>query len=189
MKTTSSKNINVSYEATPNPQSMKFNLSAKICDENLEFSTPLEAERSPLASKIFGFPWTDGVYLGQTFITITKQEWVDWDILKDPLCQLIKEHIETDQEVLLPEPEKMNEDSENDSEVVKQIKHILNTEIRPFVMMDGGDIVFNRYENNIVYIHMKGACSGCPSSTMTLKNGVEARLIEKIPEIKEVISL
>lgn len=187
----------VFYEATPNPQAMKFIVTKKIADETVSFDDPQKAIRSPLASKIFGFPWASAVMIGPTFVTITKQDWVEWSILADPLSSLIEEHLERNEDVLLSADsnspatrdvanEGVNED---DSEVVKKIKRILNTEVRPAVAMDGGDIAFDRYVDNVVYVHMRGSCAGCPSSTMTLKQGIEVRLKEAIPEIAEVVSI
>ena len=142
--------ITISYENTPNPQSLKFLVNRDIADETADFRDAMSAGRSPLASKIFGFPWTDGVYVGPNYITITKQDWVEWDVLADPLCGLIKEHLESDQPVLLEAQEDSSDD--NDSPVVKKIKEILDREVRPAVALDGGDIVFQRYENMNVFV-------------------------------------
>lgn len=177
----------VRYEQTPNPQSMKFVVNREIADETASFQNAQEAYRSPLASKVFGFPWTDAIYIGKDYITITKQDWVDWDVLADPLTGLIKEHIESGLVVL--NPAAPQEESEEDSPAVKMIKKVLNEEVRPAVALDGGDIVFSKYENQVVYVFMQGSCAGCPSSTMTLKMGVEARLKEAVPEIREVVAL
>lgn len=179
----------IHFEPTPNPKSMKFISSQPISKETLNIEDPLKAGRSPLAQKLFGFPWTQSVFIGKNFITVTKQDWVDWDTIAPPLCDLIKEHIETGQEVLNPEASTPESDSADDSPDVIQIKQIIDSEIRPAVAMDGGDIVFHKYEDNIVYLFMQGACSGCPSSTMTLKMGIEQRLKEVVPEIKEVVSM
>lgn len=204
----------VFYEATPNPQSMKFNITKEISKESIHFTNPLAAGRSPLAQKLFGFPWTQAVFIGTNFVTITKQEWVDWKVLADPLVNLIVEHLERGESVLLSavtppdstidthgheKKDKKNksqsqttisshEHSPGDSPTVKKIKDILNNEVRPAVAQDGGDIVFIRYENNRLYLSLQGACSGCPSSTITLKNGVEVRMKSAIPELIEVIS-
>ena len=178
--------ITVSFEPTPNPQSMKFNFSAPIAEEMAEFNDAGNCRRSPLATKIFGFPWAAGIMIGHDFVTITKQDWVEWDVIAEPLASLLQEHIERGEAVLLPETSVA---ASEDSEQVILIKRILNEEIRPAVAMDGGDIVFHRYEEGVVYVYMRGACSGCPSSMMTLKDGVEARLKAALPEIIEVIAL
>lgn len=180
--------MKVTYEQTPNPSTMKFNFGMKISDHSVEFADVASTEQSPLAAKIFGFPWTASVYLGEDFVTVTKQDWVDWDILASPLAGLLGEHISSGQPVILKLEASLDE-SANDSEVVKQIKRIIANEIRPVVAMDGGDIVFAKYENNILFIQMKGACSGCPSSQATLKDGIEVRMKELLPEIKEVVAV
>lgn len=180
-------NYEVYFETTPNPASMKFIVNATICEEPLDFADAQEADAAPLASKLFGFPWTARVFIGTNFVTVTKQDWVDWETLAEPLAGLIREHLERGEPVIHPREALMFD--ENDSEQVKIIKRIINQEVRPAVAMDGGDIIFHKYENNIVYLYMKGSCSGCPSSTMTLKMGIESRLREALPEIIEVVSM
>lgn len=184
----------VYYEATPNPNSMKFFTGENFASETVFFDDPQKSHRSPLALKLFGFPWASAIMIGPNFVTVTKQDWVEWSVLADPLCQLIEEHLDSDEAVLLEAADDVQSSggdgiNENDPEVVKKIKTILNQEIRPAVAMDGGDILFDRYEDQTLYIHMQGACSGCPSSMITLKQGIEGRLKEAIPEIKEVISI
>jgi Fe-S cluster biogenesis protein NfuA len=178
----------VTFESTPNPATLKFLLQRQVTDESFDCPTAQEAERSPLAAKLFGFPWTSSVYVGQNFITVTKQDWVDWGMLAEPLTGLIQEHMDKGEPVVL-KVAAAPDLSENDSPIVKQIKNLLNVEIRPVVALDGGDIVFNKYEDNILYIHMRGACAGCPSSTATLKEGIEVRMKEAFPEIKEVLAI
>lgn len=188
MTTSNISPITVNYELTPNPSTMKFTVSQKLADEGFECPDVQSADRSPLAAKIFGFPWASSVFIGTDFITVTKQDWVDWEILAHPLSNIIKEHIERGEPVVV-EIIQHNDIDENDSPLVRNIKSTLNREIRPVVAMDGGDIVFNKFENGILAIHMKGACSGCPSSQVTLKEGIEVRLKELYPEIKEVVSV
>lgn len=168
---------------------MKFNLSHKVIETPHDFPSAQEAHSSPLASKLFGFPWTSGVFIGPDFVTVTKQDWVDWDVLAEPLAGLIREHLERGEPVYVEMAPVLNDEDENDSDIVKQIKRVLNAEIRPAVALDGGDIVFGDYKEGILSIHMKGACAGCPSSTATLKQGIEARMQELFPEIKEVVSI
>lgn len=179
----------VSYEITPNPSTMKFLLHTKVAEEGFDCPTAQEAERSPLASKIFGFPWTSAVYVGTDFITVTKQDWVDWELLAQPLSGLIQEHMDRNEPVVVQFVTNHEEYNENDSTLVRNIKSVLNREIRPVVALDGGDIVFNRFEGHTLYIHMKGACSGCPSSSITLKEGIETRMKELFPEIHEVLAV
>lgn len=179
----------VRFEQTPNPQTLKFTVGHSISTQSAEFKSARDTVRSPLAKKIFGFPWCGGVFIGSDFITVTKQDWVDWDVLAEPLAGLIAEHIERSEPVLIAEAQTTEDTISNDTPVVREIKKILNEEIRPAVALDGGDIVFHKYEQNVVYLFMQGACSGCPSSTFTLKEGIEARLRNAIPEIKEVVAV
>jgi Fe-S cluster biogenesis protein NfuA len=180
--------MKVTFEPTPNPSTMKFNFGQKISDASYDFPNVESTERSPLAAKIFGFPWTASVYLGEDFVTVTKQDWVDWEILASPLAGLLGEHLESGQPVLINLEASLDE-SENDSEIVKKIKRALQTEIKPVVALDGGDVVFGKYEDHVLQIHMRGACSGCPSSQATLKDGIEVRMKELFPEIKEVVAV
>lgn len=186
-----SKNpIQIFVEQTPNPSTLKFQVSEVISTELADFANAAEAFRSPLATKLFGFPWTDRVFIGNTFVTVTKQDWVDWDILAEPLSGMIKEHLESGEPVISAGHAAADDDfSETDSPIVRQIKQILNAEIRPAVAMDGGDISFVDYKDQVLSLQMKGSCVGCPSSTATLKQGIEVRMRELLPEIKEVISV
>ncbi len=180
--------MKVTFESTPNPATMKFNFGQKISDASYDFPNVEASERSPLAAKIFGFPWTASVFLGEDFVTITKQDWVEWEILAQPLAGLLNEHVEKGEPILVQLVASLDE-SENDSDIVKQIKRLLQSEIKPVVALDGGDIVFAKYENQILYLKMLGACSGCPSSQATLKDGIEVRMKQAFPEIKEVVAV
>lgn len=187
-----SSKISIIPERTPNPNTMMFKINRILLDEPIEFNNAKEAERSPLASKLFGFPWASGIFIGRDYISITKQDWVEWELLAEPLAGLLKEHFDSDLPLLYDFEEIDNSVGyfdENDSPEVRLIKQVLFEEIRPALAMDGGDISFHKYENNKVYVYMRGACSGCPSATITLKQGIETRLKEALPEIEEVISL
>lgn len=183
--------ITVEHQPTPNPQSLKFVVNKNICDELLEFTDLKKAGRSPLVAKILNFPWVRSVLLGHTFVTITAEEWAEWDGLCNPIGHLIKEHIEQGEEILLPEPKKTTPSlsSEQSSPEAEKIKQIIRDEIQPAVAMDGGFIQFVSYEDKKVYVSLQGACSGCPSASITLKAGIEGRLKQVIPEIEEVIAL
>lgn len=177
--------MKVTFENTPNPATLKFIFSSQITDMQVEYNNVESTDSSPLAAKIFGFPWVSSVYIGHNFMTITKQDWVDWSVIAQPLSGLLSEHVSSGQPVIVAKS--IDPDvNENDSALVKKIKKVLNDEIRPAVAMDGGDVVFSRYEENVLYIQMKGACNGCPSSQATLKNGIEVRMRELIPEINSV---
>lgn len=182
-------NISVTFETTPNPATMKFLLHREVTTTGFDCPTAADTERSPLAAKIFGFPWTSAVYVGPNFITVTKQEWVEWDLLAQPLSGLIQEHLDNNEPIVVEVVEITAEDDSQDTPMVRNIKSVLNREIRPVVALDGGDIVFYKYENQILYIRMKGACSGCPSSSVTLKEGIEVRMKELFPEILEVVAV
>ncbi len=188
---TTTEPIDVFPEPTPNPNSMKFVVNRILVNEAINFTDSRSAERSPLAAKIFGFPWSSGVYIGPDFITITKQDWVDWETLAEPLAGLLREHFESGDPILsdIKPIEDHTDENEDDTAEVKMIKQLIRDEIRPAVAMDGGDIIFHKYENNNVYIYMQGACAGCPSSTLTLKQGIETRMKEVLPQINEVIAL
>lgn len=186
--------VQVIYESTPNPQSMKFIVNQDIAEESLEITDRLQSSRSPLAAKILGFPWAKSVFIGKNFVTITKEEWLKWDSLQDPIADMIAEHIQRGEKVVLEKQAQHNTEkdkncSEEDSPAVQQIKKILDTEIQPAVAMDGGFIEFVSYKNQIVYLSLQGACAGCPSSSYTLKEGIQTRLQQAIPEVKEVVSV
>ncbi len=204
-------NSAVRFEATPNPQTLRFTADSFVAklsgqsftEKPVDFKTAAEAQFSPLAKKLFGFPWAAGVYIGRDFITVTKQDWVDWDVIAEPLAGLIEEHLEsgapvvnarTDGEASSATSGTVDTNDKSvaqvgDSAAVIEIKRVLNEEIRPMVAQDGGDVVFSKYEDNIVYLHMQGSCAGCPSSTATLKHGIETRLQDAVPEIREVVSV
>lgn len=182
-----SEAVRVWAEETPNPQSRKFRVNTKIAEGNHDFPSSEEAGHSPLASKLFGFPWMQAVFIGEDFITITKQEWVDWTILEQPLCGLLKEHIDSKEAIVLDK--KANDEDLNDTDEVKTIKRVLAREIRPQVALDGGDVMFHQFSDGILQIKMLGACNGCPSSSQTLKLGIEVRLKEAVPSIKEVVAV
>lgn len=176
----------VQFEETPNPQTYKFSWGEKITDSSVECKGSETAAQSPLATKIFGFPWAQSVFIGTDFVSIEKQDWVSWEVLATPLANLIEEHLERGEPVVLSK-EALTIESES-SEVVEKIKWVLENEIRPAVAVDGGDVEFVSYEQGFLKIAMKGACSGCPSSQITLKEGIESHLKELFPEIISVDS-
>jgi NFU1 iron-sulfur cluster scaffold homolog, mitochondrial len=182
--------ISVNFEATPNPGTMKFVFSESMgFPDSREFKSSRETDLSPLAAKIFGFPWTSSVFVTPQFVTVTKQDWVDWDILAEPLSDLIREHIVSGEPVLLEATEVEIEEDPNDSELVRNIKRTIASEIKPIVALDGGDVGFVRFEGSKLFIAMKGSCSGCPSASQTLKEGIEVRMKELYPEISEVLAV
>jgi Fe-S cluster biogenesis protein NfuA len=153
-----------------------------------DFARAEGAERSPLASRLFDVDGVKRVFLGGDFVTVTKADEKDWALLKPALLGIIMEHFTTNQPVMLVEGVAAAEagSDEDDDEIVIQIKELLETRVRPAVAQDGGDIVFHSFEDGVVYLHMQGSCSGCPSSTATLKMGIENMLRHYVPEVLEV---
>ena len=181
----------VRAEATPNPATLRFVINRELTTTPTDFKTAQETLPSPLAKKLFGFPWTAGVYIGRDFVTVSKQDWVEWDILAEPLAGLIQEHLESGEVVLRSVEGATGNHAAHadDTDDITLIKRILDEEIRPAVAQDGGDIVFHKFEDGVVYLFMQGACAGCPSSTMTLKMGIETRLKDMVPSVREVVSI
>ena len=181
----------IQTEQTPNPQTLKFLPGRVVMNEGTAFYQNIdETKNSPFARRLFKLDEVEGVFFGSDFITITKSEKSDWQTMKPIVLGSIMEHFNSDEETIKNSIDGKNKESnatnENDSDIVKQIKELLDTRVRPAVAMDGGDIVYQSFEEGIVYLHMQGACSGCPSSTATLKMGIENMLKHYVPEVKEV---
>jgi Fe-S cluster biogenesis protein NfuA len=178
----------IQTEQTPNPATLKFLPGCQVMPSGTANFTSSEAARvSPLAEQLLSLPEVSGVFLGMDFITVTKAGDGDWYLLKPSILAAIMEHFTAGRPVLLADPagSAAPVDGEED-EVVAQIKELLETRVRPAVAQDGGDIIFHDFEDGIVYLHMQGSCSGCPSSTATLKAGIENMLRHYIPEVVEV---
>lgn len=176
----------IQTEATPNPATLKFLPGREVmASGGIDFRTADKAGRSPLAKRLFAVEGVAGVYLGGDFIAVTKTEATDWSQIKTQLLGAIMEHFMTGEPVVLEDKAGPAQTGE-DSDVVRQIKELLDTRVRPAVAQDGGDIVFEGFDKGIVYLHMQGACSGCPSSTATLRHGVQNMLKHYIPEVVEV---
>jgi Fe-S cluster biogenesis protein NfuA len=143
------------------------------------------AGRSPLANRLFGVDGVRGVFLGSDFITVTKDGEADWHAMKPAVLGAMMEHF-TSGEAAISNSDVAAEAEPEDDEVTAQIKELIDTRVRPAVAQDGGDITFQGYREGIVYLHMRGACSGCPSSTATLRHGIENLLRHFIPEVQEV---
>lgn len=183
----------IQTEDTPNPATVKFIPGQQILESGtLDFSNAQEAKRvSPLAARLFHIPSVIRVFLATDFISVTKADDTDWPVLKPMVLAALMEHLSTGQEIIKKAAISQNtstNSNSDDNEITKQIKELLDTRVRPMVAMDGGDIVFDRFEGGIVFLHMQGACAGCPSSTATLKMGIENMLRHYIPEVKEVRS-
>ncbi|MGH1403394.1 MAG: NifU family protein [Alphaproteobacteria bacterium] len=181
----------IQTEDTPNPATVKFLPGQKILEKGtIDFSDASQASKSPVAARLFGIVGVVRVFLGEDFISVTKASDTDWSMLKPMILAALMEHLSTDQLILAPDFELQNSAETSgtveDNEIVVQIKELLDERVRPMVAMDGGDIVFEKFEDGVVYLRMQGACSGCPSSTATLKMGVENMLRHYIPEVVEV---
>jgi Fe-S cluster biogenesis protein NfuA len=177
----------IQTEQTPNPATLKFLPGCTVmASGTANFTDPHGAGRSPLAERLFTLPEVNGVFLGGDFITVTKADDSDWFQLKPAVLAAIMEHFTAGLPVVNGTVETEAVSDAEDDEVVSQIKELLETRVRPAVAQDGGDIIFEDFADGIVYLHMQGSCSGCPSSTATLKAGIENMLRHYIPEVVEV---
>ena len=178
----------IQTEDTPNPETLKFIPGSVILKTGTaDFSSKEFAKDSPLASKLFEIEGVSRVFLANDFISVTKVPQLDWNNLKPLILTAIMEHYSTGLPAINEtEDKKLASSNDEDSETIKQIKDLLETRVRPAVAMDGGDITFCSFESGIVTLQMKGACAGCPSSTATLKMGIENMLRHYIPEVTEV---
>ena len=177
----------IQTEETPNPATMKFLPSRDVMgDGTLDLTDAKAAEASPLAHALFEIEGIKGVFLGRDFITVTKDSAKDWKILKPSILTTIMDHFTNNRPVVTPTGATLAAVGTEDSDVVKQIRELIEMKVRPAVAQDGGDIVFENFDDGIVYLKLKGSCSGCPSSTMTLKAGIENMLKHYIPEVREV---
>ena len=174
----------VQTELTPNPNSLKF-LPGKIVSKNGSFEITKKDETSnELIKNLFSISGVESIYLGKDFISVNKLEKANWDELKHIIVSLINDFYSTGKEYVVEK--NLNEESENLDELEIRIIKILDQKIRPAVAKDGGDIKFKEFRNGIVRVQLQGSCSGCPSSTMTLKQGVQNLLCHYIPEVKQV---
>ncbi|MCC5969443.1 MAG: NifU family protein [Pararhodobacter sp.] len=178
----------IQTESTPNPATLKFLPGQNVLGQGTaDFPNAEDAASSPLARTIFAQDGVTGVFLGSDFITVTKAEAVDWAHVKPAILGAIMEHFQSGRPAIEGEAADAHATQDGpDSEIVEQIKELLDTRVRPAVAQDGGDITFHGFERGVVYLHMKGACAGCPSSTLTLKMGIENLLRHYIPEVTEV---
>jgi Fe-S cluster biogenesis protein NfuA len=179
----------IQTEQTPNPATLKFLPGSTVMERGtLDFADAQAATSSPLAEGLFTVDGVTGVFLGSDFISVTKAEGRDWAVLKPVILGAIMEHFTSGAPMVRAADGSADEavpDGEDD-EIVVQIKELLDTRVRPAVAQDGGDIIFRSFDEGVVYLHMQGACAGCPSSTATLKMGIENLLKHFIPEVKEV---
>ena len=186
----------IETEATPNPATLKFLPGRTVMDAGTrDFATPEDAEASPLAEALFGLGDVTGVFFGRDFISVTAAPGVEWRDLKPDVLSILLDHFSANMPLFragtaagfsVPPESADFGDNPEDAEIVAQIRELIETRIRPAVANDGGDIVYRGFDAGKVYLQMQGACSGCPSSTATLKNGIEQLLKHYVPEVTEV---
>jgi Fe-S cluster biogenesis protein NfuA len=179
----------IQTESTPNPATLKFLPGQTVLDMGTaDFPSATAADKSPLAKRIFAVGDVAGVFFGNDFVTVTKVDGAEWDHIKPAILGAIMEHYQSGAAVIEGEQAASGhaEHTGEDGDIVAQIKELLDTRVRPAVAQDGGDITFHGFDRGVVYLHMQGACAGCPSSTLTLKMGIENLLRHYIPEVLEV---
>lgn len=175
----------IQTEPTPNPSSLKFIPGRPVMEAGTaDFTSVEEAADSPLARRLFAIDGVTGVFLGADFVTATKDDGRDWQVLKPMILGAIMQHYTSGEPVIVGAGN--DQAGEEDNEVVAQIRELIETRVRPVVARDGGDIIYRGFKDGVVYLNMRGACSGCPSSTATLKNGIENMLRHFVPEVQAV---
>jgi len=187
--------ISIYTEMTPNPETMKFVANKLLYPgKSIDFPDAGTSGPSPLASELFGFPFIKAVFIASNFVTLTKTPETEWNDVIPSVREFLKQYLEegksivNEEEVAAIKTTSSNEADADDSDVVKRIKELLDNYVRPAVEMDGGAIQFKSYDDGIVYLMLQGSCSGCPSSIVTLKAGIEGMMKRMIPEVKEVVA-
>lgn len=187
--------ISIYTEMTPNPETMKFVANKLLYPgKSVDFQEVEAAKPSPLATELFGFPFIKSVFIASNFVTLTKTPETDWDDVIPSIRQFLKEYLEegksviNEEELATVKQESSNEVTADDDDVVKRVKELLENYVKPAVEMDGGAIQFKSYNNGVVNLMLQGSCSGCPSSMITLKAGIEGMMKRMIPEVKEVVA-
>ncbi len=187
--------VSIYTEMTPNPETMKFVANKLLYPgKSADFPDAESAKPSPLAIELFAFPFIKSVFIASNFVTLTRTNETDWNDVAPSIRQFLKEYLEdgkqiiNEEEIVALKKESSNTISADDSDVVKRIKELLDNYVRPAVEMDGGAIQFKSYDEGIVNLMLQGSCSGCPSSIITLKAGIEGMMKRMIPEVKEVVA-
>ncbi|AMS27225.1 thioredoxin [Bacteroidetes bacterium UKL13-3] len=181
--------LEVYAEQTPNPETMKFVFNRMILpDDSADFPTRESAAPSPLAKNLYEFNFVNGVFIMNNFVTVTRSEGAAWDEIIPIMREFLKSYVEAKEPILLKSKKTVIGDYGADNVTVAKIIDVLDTYVKPAVEVDGGMISFKSYENGVVTVEMKGSCSGCPSSTVTLKRGIEGMLQRMVPEVREVIA-
>ncbi len=184
-------NLTIYTESNPNPNSLKFVANSMLINEGIvkDYANVQSTTDSPLAKKLFDFPFVKRVFIMNNFITITKEEEISWSDIKMELSDFIKQYIEEGNDIIkISSNQPLKKSISKSKNIDNQIKQILDEYIKPAVEQDGGAINFESFNNGKVLVSLKGSCSGCPSSTITLKSGIENLLKKFIPEVKEVIA-
>ncbi|MDT0508912.1 NifU family protein [Novosphingobium sp. MMS21-SN21R] len=187
----------IETETTPNPATLKFLPGEQVMASGTrEFTSPEAAEVSPLAQALFDLGDVTGVFFGRDFVSVTAAPGVEWSSLKPQVLSLLLDHFVAQAPLFTPgtaggiavpaEADDDFSDDPADADVIEQIKDLIETRVRPAVANDGGDIIYRGFREGVVYLQMQGACSGCPSSSATLKNGIESLLKHYVPEVSEV---
>ncbi|RFZ94262.1 NifU family protein [Mucilaginibacter conchicola] len=179
-------NINVYTEATPNPATMKFIVNKLLINGSVDYATKESAEKSPFAKELYKFNFVNGVFFASNFVTVTKTDGADWDDIQPILKEFVKGAVEAEYKVQETEQETDVEFEGTETEI--KIQQILNDYVRPAVEQDGGAIAYRSFDEGVVTVELRGSCSGCPSSTVTLKAGIENLLKRMVPEVTEVVS-
>lgn len=175
----------IQTEKTPNPATVKFLPGQTVLvSGSAEFRSAQETDTSPLAQRLFSLQGVKNVFFGNDFVSVSKHDDTDWSMLKPMVLAALMEHFSLGYPVMTGAADEQA--GAEDTEITLQIRELISTRVRPAVMMDGGDITFERFDDGVVYLRMRGACSGCPSSTVTLKAGIENMLRHYIPEVREV---
>lgn len=187
--------ISIYTEMTPNPETMKFVANKLLYPgKSIDFPDVESAGPSPLAMELFSFPFVKSVFIASNFVTLTKTPETDWDDVKPSIRQFLKEYLEegkvviNEDEVATVQQPGSNIVLSEDGDVVKRIKELLENYVKPAVEMDGGAIQFKKFEDGVVTLMLQGSCSGCPSSMITLKAGIEGMMKRMIPEVQEVVA-
>jgi len=188
----------IETETTPNPATLKFLPGRAVMEAGTrDFATPEEAEASPLAEALFTLGDVEGVFFGRDFVSVTAGPGSDWSRLKPDVLQILLDHFSGGMPLFRPAsaagisiaPDIGFTDNPEDADIIDQIKDLIETRVRPAVANDGGDIIYQGFDRGRVYLRMQGACAGCPSSTATLKHGIESLLKHYVPEVTEVLSV
>lgn len=185
--------VSIYTEMTPNPETMKFVANKLLYpSKSIDFQDESTAGPSPLAKELFAFPFIKSVFIASNFVTLTKTGDTQWEDVIPTVREFLKEYLESDK-IVVNEDEVVavkgsNAISEGDTDVVVRIKELLENYVKPAVEMDGGAISFRGYNDGVVSLMLQGSCSGCPSSMITLKSGIEGMMKRMIPEVKEVIA-